>query len=132
MEFGRNGAVLNTDEQTEREFRETRKNDFDLCVLSGVQLAGYTAVAAYFEISEPAQLDDPVLLTLLIAGFSMAIAPSLVAFARRAVDYEKLPIKFGSIPRYRDVSGFGIFAMLAIAASMAGLAAFASYKFQEE
>jgi hypothetical protein len=68
------------------------------------------------------------LLPVIVAGLAIAIAPSLFAFARRAVDYEKLPIKFGSIPKYRHVSGFGIFVMLAIAAGISSLAAFASYK----
>lgn len=128
MEFGRNGAVLRTDKQTEREFRETRKNDFDLCVLSAAQLVGYTGVVTYFEISNPSQLADPLALTVMLVGFALAIVPSIVAFAQRAVDYEKLPLRFGGAPRYRHLSGFGIFAMLVIAAGISGLAAFASHK----
>jgi hypothetical protein len=128
MEFGRNGAILSTDERTEREFRETRKNDFDLCVLSVVQLIAHTGVVAYFSFRSRALLDEPLLQALIVAAFAVAVAPSLFAFAQRAVDYERLPVRFGSIPKYRHVSGFGLFAMVAVAAAVAGLAAFASYK----
>jgi len=91
MEFGRNGAVLRTDEDTEREHSSRPGNDVDLCIQSVLLLAGYASFVTYAHFIKPYWLLEPAYLAAVGIGFVCAVLPVAAAFTARAVAEQKLP-----------------------------------------
>jgi len=116
MEFGRNGAVLRTDEDAEREHSARPGNDVDLCVLSVTSLFGYAALVAFSRAAYPEWALTPVYLLAVCVGFVCAIFPVACAFASRAVVEHELPERLGCPPRYQHVGGGSAVAALVILA----------------
>ncbi len=114
MEFGRNGAVLETDSQTEFEFSGLHKNDLDLCITGVVGLGAYAGLVTYLAIYSRAVLALPLTMLCLLSGFLLTIAAPAIAFATRAVDEQRLPRQPNGQPQYQHIPGSAVM-VLAIA-----------------
>ena len=105
MEFGRNGAVLRTDEEAERENAKRPGNDIDLCIQSVVHLGGYAALVTAAHLNGWEWSASPMYTIALAAGFACAILPVAFAFAERAIVEFRLPEHPNAQPAYRHIGG---------------------------
>lgn len=114
MEFGRNGAVLSTDEDVEREHSSRPGNDVDLCIQSVLLLSGYAGFVTYAHLVEPHWSLDPAYLAAIGVGFLCAIFPVASAFAARAVVEHKLPERWNLPPKHDHIGGGAAIAALIV------------------